>query len=161
LNLYRYAFNNPVRFTDPRGTDVWVGGEASGIVMAGIGGFQGGGGAIVNAATGEVCSFTLTCGRVGLGLILGAGGKGLGQLFAPRCGKDVGGWSVALAGDIIVPGFSGVGGSVGGGGGLGVGAAVGPDVGAGIAAGVDICYVKIQGCLNTPSDCEDCSKPKK
>ncbi|MDN5942202.1 MAG: hypothetical protein L0H94_10000, partial [Nitrospira sp.] len=160
LNLYRYAFDNPVRFTDPRGTDVWAGFEGSGIVMAGIGGFQGGGGTMINTDTGEWCGFTLTCGRVGLGLILGAGGKGFGQLFAPRCGKDGGGWSVALAGDIIVPGFSGFGGSVGGGGSLGVGAAVGPDVGAGIAAGVDFCYVKIQGCVNTPPDCQDCSKSK-
>jgi RHS repeat-associated protein len=160
LNLYRYAFDNPVRFTDPRGTDVWAGLEGSGIVMAGIGGFQGGGGVMGNITTGEMCVFTLTCGRVGLGLILGAGGKGFGQLFAPRCGKDVGGWSVALAGDIIVPGFSGFGGSVGGGGALGVGAAVGPDVGAGIAAGVDVCYVKIQSCVNTPPDCQDCAKSK-
>ena len=161
LNLYRYAFDNPIRFTDPQGTDAWVGGEGSGIAQAGVFGFQAGGGAIVNASTGEVCRFSVTCGRVGLGLILSAGGKGIAQLFAPRCGKDVGGWSFALAGDIVIPGYPGLGGSVGGGGGLGVGAAIGPDVGAGISGGIDICYVKIKGCLNTPPDCEDCSNSKK
>ncbi|MDH5670477.1 MAG: RHS repeat-associated core domain-containing protein, partial [Nitrospira sp.] len=161
LNLYRYVFNNPVRFTDPQGTDLWVGGEGTGILMAGPTGFQGGGGVIMNTSSGEFCAFTLACGRVGLGMILGAGGKGILQTFAPRCGKDVGGWSFALAGDIIVPGFPGASGSLGGGGGLGGGVGFGADVGAGIAAGIDICYVKTRGCLNTPPDCEDCSKSKK
>jgi RHS repeat-associated protein len=160
LNLYAYVFNKPVRLTDPRGTDAWVGGEGAGMLHAGLSGFQGGGGALINLSTGEMCTYTIVCGRIGLGMLVGAGGKGMVQILAPRCGKDVGGISVGLGADVIVPvpGFSGFGGSISGGGGLGGGVAAGPDIGAGISAGIDICYVQIRGCANSPPDCRACSR---
>ena len=156
INTYVYVLDNPLKYSDPTGKDVWVGGEGTAGIHVGPSGASVGGGVLTNPGTGETCTFTIVCGRVGLGIYVGAGGKFIGSILAPRCGKDVGGFSVQLGGDIIAPGFGGVGGSVGGGGGVGGGVSVGPEGGAGISVGADVCYVKIQGCMFTPPDCKKC-----
>ena len=158
LNTYGYVQGNPFRYVDPYGLDIWTGFEAIGGAHFGPLGFFGGSGSLTNTSTGETCLYTAICGRPGLGIFLGGGGKVTASAFAPRCGKDIGGFNFQLSGDVIAPGFGGVGGSIGGGGGLGGGVAAGPEAGAGISAGIDICYIKVRGCALTPTDCEDCQK---
>ena len=156
INTYVYVFDNPLRYSDPTGKDVWVGGEGTGGVHVGLLGGSGGAGVLTNLGTSETCTFAIICGRGGIGIYVGAGGKVIGSMLAPRCGKDVGGLSIQLSGDIIAPGFGGVGSSVGGGGGVGGGVSVGPEGGAGISVGIDVCYIKILGCKFTPPDCNKC-----
>jgi RHS repeat-associated protein len=156
INAYPYVFNNPLRFSDPAGQDAWAGGEGTAGVHVGPFGGSGGGGLLTNLSTGETCAFAIACGRGGIGIFVGAGGKFIGSILAPHCGKDAGGLNVQLGGDIIAPGIGGVGGSVGGGGGVGGGVSVGPEGGAGISVGIDVCYIKIQGCKFTPPDCQKC-----
>ena len=171
FNTYVYGMNNAIRFIDPRGLDVWVGGELTGGVHVGPFGVFAGGGQIVNSQTGETCTFATICGRGGLGLLVAAGTKGVGNINGPKCGKKLEGASVGAGGDIVAPGRRGVGGSVttgvnveASGGNLsvdlngtaGVGTSIGPTFGAGLSAGLDGCYTKILGCSNTPNECENC-----
>jgi hypothetical protein len=80
-----------------------------------------------------------------------AGLKAKGQILGPKCGKDLKGLNLEIAGDIIAPG-GGVGGALDFGS-LGVGASVGPEAGVGFFIGVDFCYASVLRCWNTPCEC--------
>lgn len=75
-----------------------------------------GGGSLRNIGTGKICGYSIRCGRIGLGLLISWGGRIVGSILVPHCGKDIGGFNVQIAGDIVVPGAGGVGGGLGRGG---------------------------------------------
>lgn len=91
-------------------------------------------------------------------MFAGGGTKAIGSIFGPSCGKDLGGLNVSLAGDLLVPGGPGGGGNIGYGGGVGAGVSAGPEAGAGISLGVDVCWISVKNCWNTPKKCKDCQK---
>jgi hypothetical protein len=156
INVYSYTLNNPVTYTDPMGLDAWIGGEASGGAHIILIGGSGGGGVLTNVSTGKARAFTMVCGRMGLGIFAGGETKALGSIFGPRCGKDLGGLNVSLAGDILVPGGPG-GGNIGYGGGVGAGVGLGPpEAGAGFSLGVDVCWISVTKCWNSPKSCKEC-----
>ncbi|MEW6246480.1 MAG: RHS repeat-associated core domain-containing protein [Nitrospirota bacterium] len=163
VNLYSYVFNKPTNFFDPNGMDAWTAYETGGIIGAGPFAFNLAQGILaINTATGEMCTYTIGCLRPGLSLILGVGGKFQATLGGAHCGRNLGGFSFSLAGDIIVPepppAPGGIGGSIGIGldGAIGGGYSWGPNWGAGISAGVDVCYAKVNRCVNSPKKCERC-----
>jgi len=158
LNTYAYAHSNPVRWSDPTGLDVWFGGEGTASAHLLLFGGSGGIGSRTNLGTGETCSVRTICGRIGFGILVGGGGRALGSVLAPHCGKDIGGTSFQVGGDIIVPGGGGAGGALSAGGGLGAGINAGPEGGAGFSFGIDVCKVQVLGCTNTPEDCKECSQ---
>ena len=113
---------------------------------------------MTNASTGETCPYIMICPRLGPGLQLSAGGK-IGAQQGPRCGKDLTGWNIQAAGDIVTPG-GGIGVNVGVGDRklTGAGAGVGPGWGLGFSFAIEFCWVQVQAsaCKLTPPECKDC-----
>lgn len=137
---------------NPDNKDIWAVLEAGGGVQW-IFGLNGALGTVLNVRTGERCIFAKVCFRAGIGLIVGAGFKVGAQFLAPRCGKEVGGLSIELIGEIASP-AGGVSGSVGYGGGVGAGVGVGPDVGIGASVSLDGCLTYVIKCWGSPCECK-------
>jgi RHS repeat-associated protein len=152
LNLYAYTRNNPLKWKDPTGNDVWAVAEV-GAGAHWIYGINGAFGVTVNLKTGERCIFVKACGRLGPIFSFGIGGKLGAQFFADHCGKDVGGPSIEAALEIESPagGFQG---NVAYGGGVEVGVGAGPGFGVALAAALDLCGTKIIKCFGTPCECK-------
>jgi hypothetical protein len=98
------------------------------------------------------------CIRGGLNLIASVGVRLVGSVFGPSCGKDLGGLSFGIAGDVVYPSGipGGLGGSINIGGGLSGGYSVGPDVGVGVSFGLEFCAVKVTACYKSPPQCKNC-----
>jgi RHS repeat-associated protein len=156
FNVFAYVENNPVNNIDPTGLLTgWIfGGGTAGAHWWSIGGNYS---VYTGVSTrGEVCSFTTHCIRVGFGIyagisaVVGAGVSG----SKCDCGKNMGGLSVGIGADVAAPGGGG-GGSIGisGCSVAGIGGAARMGAGLGLSAGVDICFTKVNGCINSPPCC--------
>jgi RHS repeat-associated protein len=169
VNLNAYVKNNPVNATDPFGLqeggtwalddpgryvpgpqgerpNIWVSVEPGVGVHVTVPGLNGGGGAVMNVNTGEVCTYVKGCIRYGYGVMGSAGNKIGVSIFGPRCGKDIGGLQGASAAELASPG-GGFGGSVDYGGGLGASIEGKPSYGLGFSLGFDVCGVQVVGGL--------------
>jgi RHS repeat-associated protein len=152
VNTYVYVFGQSTKRIDPKGLDVWVGGNAGGRVDALVGGFGAKTGASRNSSTGEKCFLSYRCMNIGFGFLVSLGAEVNASLFGPKCGRDLNGLEVSLTIDINPPGGPGISGSLdAGSGGLGIG--VGPSGGAGAFVGLSFCVVRVLSCLDTPCEC--------
>jgi RHS repeat-associated protein len=161
INSFGYAQSSPGRRIDPKGLDVWVGGNAGGRIDVLL--FGGGAktGLTTNTSTGETCFVSYRCINVGFGILVSLGAEVNASLFGPKCGRDLNGLEVSLTLDLVAPGGPGISGSLdAGSGGLGVG--VGPSGGAGAFIGLSFCAVRVLSCMNTPCDCfmDRCKCPR-
>lgn len=163
INLYAYVRNNPLKWKDPLGTDVWVSPEGGAGAHLFVLGVHGGVGLAINTDTQEACLYVKGCYRAGGGIYAGANGELGVSFFAPRCGNKLGGLSLELGFDYGAE--VSFGGSIGlgdnGDGTLSLEGSGGLDaiipragVGLGVSAGLDTCYTKILYCFNTPADCQ-------
>jgi RHS repeat-associated protein len=162
INLYGYAFANPVNLVDPLGLEVPLPGDSDfGTRQNGSGSFfiSGGLGAtgrlhffmsgisvhygtklIVTDCETILCIYETKCLRIGPGFFAGAGFEGslgVGSKFGE-------GWSIGAGGDAAFGGGGGLGGSVNSGGIEGVGAWGG--YGIGLTAGLDVCDTRLLYC---------------
>ena len=162
VNLYMYGDASPLIYVDPIGLDVWFGGEM-GITAHALLGASYSFGALLNVNTGEACPYVQTCFRIGPGLQLTAGLKGVTVLCGgPHCGKNLSGFSWSLSGEITFLGV-GISGSISradGKGVCGAGSGVGYDgksVGLGASIAIERCYMHVASyaCKNTPCECKD------
>jgi hypothetical protein len=105
---------------------------------------------MINPFTREICLYVKGCERVGFGFIGSVGLKG-GLAVGPKCGKDMGGWTVEPVAELAF----GKGASANlafSKSGLGAGKG-GPGLGLGFSASVDFCYTKTY-CFNSPAECK-------
>jgi RHS repeat-associated protein len=141
-NLYGYVLNDPVNFVDPTG-EVPISG--SGGVGAGMHALIAGlnGHIQVKTIDGNIYYVITVCGRIGLGIYLGAGAE-VGSAIESECQTD--GWSGGVGADVA---FGTLGGSVGAqtngsNGALTVDARIPlSSLGIGASGGVDGCYTWI------------------
>lgn len=112
--------------------------------------------------TEEACPYVRTCLRVGQGLQLTAGLKGVAVLCGgPHCGKNLSGFSCSLLGKLLF--WGSISGSISradGKGVCGAGSGVGYDgksVGLGASTAIERCYMHVASyaCKKTPCECKD------
>jgi hypothetical protein len=148
---------NPLKYIDPRGLDVWAGGEGgftaqTPILIGGAASM----GVLRNLSTGETCPYIMICPRLGLGMQLSAGFK-VGVQSGPKCGKALTDFGLQVAADIVSP-AGGVGANVGVGDRKlsGAGAGIGPGWGLGASIAFEFCWTVVNSaaCKNTPCECQ-------
>jgi hypothetical protein len=174
INTYLYAYANPTKYIDPNGLAGWDSPEAWGAAPSPSlsGGIWTGFGPTVNAhmiiaggsqtiqsltniLTGETCAVSVTCGRIGPGILVEGGVAYNGSINGPQCGKDLDGLSFQISGALVSPAGGGTGDvGIGDGGSLGAGSSLGS--GAGFYVGVGVCKLEVIGeCMFTPEECKD------
>jgi len=155
INLFSYAYQNPINFIDPFGLDTWTGASVEAdVVFLLFGGISKITGWLTNSSTGEKCYFETKCKKIGVGVMaLDVSGSGNVVFNGPKYGKDLAGTSVGMGLDI---GPLALAGSVdsSGAANLAIGGGVGPIPGTG-AMNAMVCETKITRCENTPCDLGD------
>jgi RHS repeat-associated protein len=156
INAFSYAQQLPIRLVDPKGLDIWAGGEigvTAHLVLVGAGASVG---AVVNVQTGETCPYLMLCPfRIGVGFQL-TGGVKVGLQTGNHCGKDLSDWQIQVciegafgigAGGCLSGNTNDVGAAKGG-------LSFGPPGG---SAAIEFCYMIVMSnaCKNTPCECKD------
>ena len=95
---------------------------------------------LTNLNTGETCAVSVTCGRIGPGVIVEGGMAVSGSIFGPQCGNGLNGFSFQVSAGAVSPAGGGTV-DLNFGGGIGGGSSVGG--GAGLYAAVGACAMTV------------------